>query len=71
MFLQVWLTLNTKKPMLKWLSKVFPWAKIKVLEKEITELKEKLVERQEAINKTNSYWKKKFREVNSKTAKNL
>lgn len=52
--------------MIKWLSKVFPWAKIKVLEKENTELKEKLVERQEAINKTNAYWKKKLREVTSK-----
>jgi hypothetical protein len=57
--------------MLKWLSKVFPSAKIKVLEEQITELKEKLIERQEAINKTNAYWKKKFREVNSKTDKNL
>lgn len=52
--------------MLKWLSKVFPWAKIKVLEQQVTELKDKLAERQEAINKTNAYWKKKFREVNSK-----
>jgi hypothetical protein len=52
--------------MLKWLSKVFPWAKIKILERENTELKDKLAERQEAINKTNAYWKKKFREANSK-----
>lgn len=52
--------------MLKWLSKVFPWAKIKVLEQEVTELKDKLAERQEAINKTNAYWKKKLREVTSR-----
>ena len=53
--------------MLKWLSKVFPWARIKSLEKENTELKEKLLERQEAINKTNAYWKKKVRELTNKT----
>lgn len=52
--------------MLKWLSKVFPWARIKYLEKENTELKEKLVERQEAINKTNAYWKKKVRDLMNK-----
>lgn len=52
--------------MLKWLSKFFPWAKVKVLEQEITVLKERLAERQEAINKTNAYWKKKIRELSNK-----
>jgi len=35
--------------------------KCEELEKENAELKAKLVERQEVINKTNAYWKKKLR----------
>lgn len=34
------------------------------LKKENEELKAKLIERQEAINKTNAYYKKKLREKN-------
>jgi hypothetical protein len=49
--------------MLKLLSKIFPWARIKVLEQQNSELKEKLVERQQAINKTNAYWKKRVNEL--------
>lgn len=45
------------------LSKIFPWVKVRSLERENAELKQKLVERQEAINKTNAYWKKKLREA--------
>ena len=52
--------------MLKLLSKLFPWAKIKVLEQENAQLKEKLVERQQAINKTNAYWKKRFNDLVNK-----
>jgi len=36
------------------------------LEKENAELKAKLIERQEHINKTNAYYKKKLREQASK-----
>ena len=36
------------------------------LEKENVELKAKLVEKQEQINKTNAYYKKKLREQTSK-----
>lgn len=53
--------------MLKWLSKFFPWAKVKQLEQEVIELHGKLAERQEVINKTNAYWKKKVRELGNKT----
>lgn len=53
--------------MLKFLSKIFPWARIKVLEQENNELKEKLVERQQAINKTNAYWKKRFNDLMNKS----
>lgn len=49
--------------MLKLLSKLFPWTKIRTLEKENLELREKLVQRQEAINKTNAYWKKRFNDL--------
>lgn len=37
--------------------------KCKDLEKENAELKQKLVERQEVINQTNAYWKKKLHEA--------
>ena len=40
--------------------------KCKELEKENAELKAKLIEKQEHINKTNAFWKKKLRETNIK-----
>lgn len=49
--------------MSKLLSKIFPCARIKTLEKENKELYEKLMQRQEAINKTNAYWKKRFNDL--------
>lgn len=49
--------------MLKFLSKIFPWAKVRLLEQENSMLKEKLQERQQAINKTNAYWKKRLNEM--------
>ena len=49
--------------MLKWLSNLIPFLKIKQLEKENQELREKLAERQENINKTNAYWKKRVNEL--------
>jgi hypothetical protein len=53
---------------MNWIKNFFTSAKQRELEKEITVLKAKLEERQEAINKTNAYWKKKFHEVQRKTA---
>lgn len=52
--------------MLKKLLRWFPWTRVKVLEKENNDLREKLVERQEVINKTNAYWKKKLYDVQKK-----
>lgn len=53
---------------------IFKSKKTKELEKENQELKnklsecsDKLAERQEVINKTNAFWKKKMREVNIKS----
>lgn len=39
---------------------------IQQLKEEIEQLKQKLAERQEAINKTNAYWKKKMNEQQRK-----
>jgi hypothetical protein len=36
------------------------------LQKENAELKQKLAERQEVINQTNAYWKKKLHTIQSK-----
>lgn len=47
----------------KILSKIFPCTRIKTLEKENKELYEKLLQRQEVINKTNAYWKKKINDL--------
>lgn len=44
-------------------------SKLETLEKENQELKMKLEKRQEDINKTNAYWKKKFNVL--KSSKNL
>jgi len=44
-------------------------SKLETLEKENLELKMKLEKRQEDINKTNAYWKKKFNVL--KSSKNL
>ena len=56
---------------LNWLTKLLPFKRIEQLEKENSELKEKLVERQEHINKTNAYWKKKMNDINrTKKAEN-
>jgi hypothetical protein len=52
--------------MMNLIKKVFPYLKVKELEAENQELKEKLVERQETINKTNAYWKKKLYHNNKK-----
>lgn len=52
--------------------------KAKHLEKELEKTKlalvecnDKLIEKQEHINTTNAYWKKKMREINSKKKKDL
>lgn len=54
--------------MFKWLQVIFPSARVKVLEQENKELREKLVERQETINKTNAYWKKKMHNLMRNTS---
>lgn len=51
---------------MNWIRNFFNCKKVKNLEKEIEILKSKLEERQEAINKTNAYWKKKVSEMQRK-----
>lgn len=51
---------------MNWIKKLFTSKREIALEKEIEILKVKLEERQEAINKTNAYWKKKMNEVQRK-----
>lgn len=42
---------------------MFTSQKVKTLQDEIQELKAKLDERQEAINKSNAYWKRKLNDA--------
>lgn len=46
--------------MLKWLKDLLSAPRIKYLEREIEELRAKVVEKQIHIDKTNAYWKKKM-----------
>jgi hypothetical protein len=52
--------------MTAWLKRLFCSKETEKLEQTIKDLQIKLAERQEAINKTNAYWKKKMAEVNRK-----
>jgi hypothetical protein len=51
---------------MNWLKNLIPSQKIQQLEKEIELLKVELDKRQEAINKTNAFWKKKVHELTRK-----
>lgn len=52
--------------MKKYLENILCSKKIKTLEEQIKVLQDKLADRQEVINKTNAYWKKKVAELNRK-----
>jgi hypothetical protein len=51
---------------MNWIKEILSSKKVKELEKEIVLLKLEVEKRQEAINKTNSYWKKKMNELHQK-----
>lgn len=55
--------------MVKWIGKLFPCTRIKLLETENSQLREKLAEKQEHINKTNAYWKRRIQELSRKKTK--
>jgi hypothetical protein len=46
--------------MINWLTNLFGKNRIEELQKEIVDLKIKLQEKQEHIDKTNAYWKKRL-----------
>jgi hypothetical protein len=46
--------------MIEWIKKLLYSKKVDELKKENLELKKKILEKQEQINKTNAYWKKRF-----------
>ena len=53
--------------MIKWLkSLVTSYKRVKELESEIQVLNDKIEEKQDIINKTNAYWKKKLYHQNKK-----
>lgn len=51
---------------MNWLKNLFTSKKIQQLEERIEELKAELDKRQDAINKTNAFWKKKMHELTRK-----
>jgi prefoldin subunit 5 len=54
--------------MIKWLkSLITSYNRVKELESEIEVLNDKIDEKQDIINKTNAYWKKKLYHQNKKT----
>jgi hypothetical protein len=52
--------------MLKFIKSLFNKTKITELEQENKELKDKLAKRQDVINETNAYWKKKLHALEAK-----
>ena len=57
--------------MIKWFDKIFCSKRITALENEIDTLKNKVLEKQEQINKTNAYYKRVIRDIKSKPKKQL
>jgi peptidoglycan hydrolase CwlO-like protein len=55
--------------MIKWFDKIFCSKRITALENEIDTLKNKVLEKQEQINKTNAYYKRVIRDIKSKPKK--
>lgn len=54
--------------MIKWIKNLFTnYKKVRKLESEIEVLNDKIDEKQEIINKTNAYWKKKLYYQNKKS----
>jgi|LakMenE09Jun09ns_1017247.scaffolds.fasta_scaffold00238_5 hypothetical protein len=54
--------------MIKWIQSLFTnYKKVKKLENEIEVLNDRIDEKQDIINKTNAYWKKKLYHQNKKS----
>lgn len=54
---------------MNWLKSICGSKREEELEKQVRVLEAKLKERQEAINRTNAYWKRKLYEVQGKTTR--
>lgn len=54
---------------MNWLKNLCASKKVRELEEQVRVLQAKLKDRQEAINKTNAFWKKKLFEMQQKTAR--
>jgi hypothetical protein len=52
--------------MIKWIKDLFKSSKVKELELHIVVLEKELLKRQEDINKTNAYWKRKMHNLKKK-----
>lgn len=55
---------------MKWLKSIFTSKREKELEELVKVLETKLRDRQEAINKTNAYWKNKMHEIQKRPSRN-
>lgn len=53
---------------MSWIKNILTPSKVKALKQQVRELEAKLEERQEAINKTNAYYKKKIHDMQRKKA---
>jgi len=52
--------------MIKWIKDLFKSTRVKELEQHISVLERELLKRQEDINKTNAYWKRKMHNLKRK-----
>lgn len=52
--------------MIKWIKNLFKSIRVKELEQHIVVLEKELLKRQEDINKTNAYWKRKMHNLKRK-----
>ena len=52
--------------MVKWIKDLFKSTRVKELEQHIVVLERELLKRQEDINKTNAYWKRKMHNLKKK-----
>lgn len=57
--------------MIKWIKNMFCCGQVADLKKEIVSLKNKILEKQEQINKTNAHYKRIIRDIKNKNKKAL
>jgi peptidoglycan hydrolase CwlO-like protein len=55
--------------MINWIKSLTTRKEIKILQKQVEDLKNDITSKQEVINKTNAYWKKKLYNLEAKMKK--